>query len=131
MKTLAYSLVAFYSFAAFCLPAGDLSYLPQLPQMFKHCQSHEDKDLHVIDFITDHLINMDSLFDKHTGGDEQKPHRPSLSRHFSNLVLISPTDLDYHIYINPTQVVFAPDVILNPLSKGHSNQVFRPPILAI
>ncbi len=29
-----------------------------------------------MDFITDHLINIDCLTDKHENGDEQKPHTP-------------------------------------------------------
>ena len=28
------------------------------------------------DFIKDHLINIDGLFDKHEDGDDQKPHSP-------------------------------------------------------
>jgi len=30
----------------------------------------------MMDFITDHLINFDGIFDKHLNGDEQKPHKP-------------------------------------------------------
>ena len=29
-----------------------------------------------VDFITDHLVNIDCLFDKHENGDSQKPHTP-------------------------------------------------------
>ena len=28
------------------------------------------------DFITDHLLNIDCLFDAHNKDDEQKPHQP-------------------------------------------------------
>lgn len=37
---------------------------------------YEDKDLTPIDFITDHLVCLDSLIDSHCNGDEQKPHQP-------------------------------------------------------
>ena len=34
-----------------------------------------------VDFIVDHLVNIDGLFDKHDNGDEQKPHAPVHLRH--------------------------------------------------
>ena len=44
--------------------------------MYQHCKATEDKDMTPLDFITDHLINIDGIFDKHDNGDEQKPHTP-------------------------------------------------------
>ncbi|MEZ4804631.1 MAG: hypothetical protein R2852_03890 [Bacteroidia bacterium] len=131
MRVLASVLIAFFSFSAFCLPSGDYSYLPQLPQMFKQCKAHEDKDLNLIDFISDHLINFDCLIDKHTGSDHQKPHTPSLHHSVINIVLISPTDLRFQILKGFVKQAIRSDFIVNPLSKGHTVQVFRPPILAV
>ena len=48
--------------------------LNEIPEMYHHCKSTEDKDMTPLDFITDHLVNIDGLFDKHENGDEQKPH---------------------------------------------------------
>jgi hypothetical protein len=59
---------------AVILPSGDFSMLPQLPEMYAHCKANEDKDMNVLDFITDHLLNWDMVFDQHTQ-DEQKPHQ--------------------------------------------------------
>ncbi|OJW81790.1 MAG: hypothetical protein BGO69_14890 [Bacteroidetes bacterium 46-16] len=60
---------------------GNFSMLKALPDMYRICKATEDKDMSPLDFITDHLINIDGLFDKHTNGDEQKPHQNSQSMH--------------------------------------------------
>ena len=52
--------------------------------MYAHCKTTEDKDLSVLDFISDHLINIDGLFDAHNNGDHQKPHKPFNFNHLSN-----------------------------------------------
>ena len=56
---------------------SDFSVIGNLPKMYAHCKATEDKDMTPFDFVTDHLINIDSLFDKHENGDEQKPHKSS------------------------------------------------------
>ena len=68
--------VSFYTLGTFILPLGNFSVLVDLPAMYRHCKMYEDKDLTPIDFITDHLICLDSLIDSHSNGDEQKPHQP-------------------------------------------------------
>ncbi len=82
-KAINIFLLSFYSFGTFCLPFGDFSMLCDLPQMYRHCKETEDKDMTPIDFITDHLVNIDGLFDKHDNGDEQKPHTPFQNHHFA------------------------------------------------
>ena len=57
------------------VPANDFTLLGEIPTMYRHCHQFEDKDLTVIDFLTDHWINVDEIFDKHEH-DEQKPHIP-------------------------------------------------------
>jgi len=70
------SLLIYYVFGTFCLPQGNFSVVAELPHMYKHCKATEDKHMNVFDFVTDHLINVDGLFDKHDHGDEQKSHSP-------------------------------------------------------
>jgi hypothetical protein len=70
-------------FGAIILPQSNFNLLMQLPEMYNHCKSTEDKDMNVIDFVTDHLINIDCIFDKHDNGDHQKPHEP-FNYHFQN-----------------------------------------------
>jgi hypothetical protein len=55
---------------------GDFSQMADLHSMYDHCKATEDKDLTIMDFVTDHLINIDGLFDQHKHGDDQKPHKP-------------------------------------------------------
>jgi len=69
-----------------CLPEGDFSLLTQLPALYQHCKATEDPDMKFIDFITDHLINIDVIFDKHLAGDDQKPHKPFKFRFFQHTI---------------------------------------------
>ena len=71
-KFLAISLVVYYLFGLIVLPNGNFAALPNLSQMYSHCKTMEDR----VDFFTDHVINIDGMFDKHDHGDEQKPHEP-------------------------------------------------------
>lgn len=66
---------------------SDFSALLDIPQMYRHCKATEDRDMTPFDFITDHLINIDGIFDKHDNGDEQNPHNPPLSQHIQIQVL--------------------------------------------
>ena len=66
MRNLFYILLFLhYSIGTFFLPMSNFSILSNLPKMYEHCKETEDKDMTVIDFITDHLLNIDSVFDKH------------------------------------------------------------------
>jgi len=75
-QIFAYFFVYFYLIGTLLLPMGDFSILVDLPQMYKHCKTYEDKDMTPFDFITDHLVCLDSLIDSHSNGDDQKPHHP-------------------------------------------------------
>jgi hypothetical protein len=76
MKKIAHIfLLIYYTFGTICLPMSDFLTLSDLPKMYEHCKATEDKDMNVLDFLTDHLVNIDSLFDNHDNGDEQKPHK--------------------------------------------------------
>jgi hypothetical protein len=68
-----------------CAPGGDFSLLSQLPVLYEHCKSAEDPDMNLLDFITDHLLNIDGIFDKHLPGDDQKPHQPFQFQHFQHV----------------------------------------------
>ncbi|MEO6166757.1 MAG: hypothetical protein ABIO46_00295 [Chitinophagales bacterium] len=74
-------LLTYFFFGTFCFPQGDFSAIADLPKMYQHCKAKEDKDMTPLDFLTDHLINIDGLFDKHENGDDQKPHSPIQFHH--------------------------------------------------
>ena len=76
MKIILYKiLITFYSLGTIFFPMSDFSVIGNLTKMYDHCKATEDKDMTPLDFVTDHLINVDSLFDKHKNGDSQKPHK--------------------------------------------------------
>jgi hypothetical protein len=68
-------LISFFCFGTIFLPNGDFSVLKEMPEMYQNCKQTEDKDMTFVDFITDHLINIDGCFDNHDKGDQQKPHK--------------------------------------------------------
>ena len=96
--------------------------------MYNHCKSTEDKDMTLIDFITDHLINIDRLFDKHDKGDSQKPHAPV---NFHQTISAS----NYILYENrlitsPVKTVNCSytDYYKNIVIADFTNSILRPPI---
>jgi len=80
-----------------CVPEGDFSLLPQLPALYRYCKATEDSNMNFIDFLTDHLINIDSIFDKHLPGDDQKPHRPFQFHNVQHAVVYTGTVLKINI----------------------------------
>ncbi|MGV9004565.1 hypothetical protein [Flavobacterium sp.] len=74
-KYIHISILLYYLLGTFLLPMGDFATLQDLPKMYENCKAKEDKDMTLADFITDHLLNIDGIFDKHEQGDEQKPHK--------------------------------------------------------
>lgn len=129
IKTLNIFLLIFYSLGTFCLPMGDFSSLQDLPEMYQHCKATEDKDMTPIDFLTDHLINIDGLFDKHDNGDEQKRHAPIQNQHNINTIA-------FHFYttfkIKEIEIFFEKKINFfhydNFIISNFKSKVFRPPI---
>jgi hypothetical protein len=122
-------LLAFYSFGTFCLPLGDFSVLQDIPEMYHHCKTTEDKDMAPLDFITDHLVNIDGLFDKHENGDEQKPHIPNQTQHHGQILVTFITYFAFSItQFQPIEV--KPSIpSVNFLPSGYISKFFRPPIV--
>lgn len=119
--------LAYYSIGSLILPASDFSIIPELPQLYSHCKATEDKDMNFADFITDHLMNIDGIFDEHDNGDEQKPHKNHEHQINSTFVFL-PSQVSIPLTIKFTcssdKIQFADnkycfDVVCN---------VFRPPI---
>ena len=121
----------YYTFAMIAFPMCDFSMVKDIPQMFQHCKETEDKDLTAFDFITEHLIDFDCIFDNHDKGNEQKSHQPNTNHQPTYSVQLA----------TPPQVVLAEKQVfveiatsinanyLNDYSFTHSFCVFRPPIV--
>lgn len=112
-----------------CAPEADFSLLAQLPAMYRHCKTTEDPDMNFIDFITDHLINVDGIFDKHLPGDNQKPHQPFQFHHLQH----ANTFIHAALQMNIAGPVFQLNNFKLPGNKSfHSSYItyiFHPPNL--
>ncbi len=100
--------------------------------MYSHCRAQEDKDLTPFDFVTDHLLNFDGMFDKHDKGDEQKPHTPLQTQNHSQITLfqfISPFNFKTTTFqnIEPKEIIYSSE---NLLASNFTSKVFHPPIIA-
>lgn len=120
--------LVFYSLGTFCLPKGDFSVLQDIPEMYRQCKETEDKDMGPFDFITDHLLNIDGIFDKHKNGDDQKPHKQKQIDH-----QVQP--LTYFKTYFAFSLALAIPVSVNPgiiyykfLPSDFIFNIFRPPI---
>lgn len=123
-------LSCYFLLGCMLLPNGDFSLLPEISLMYHQCQATEDKDMNVLDFITDHLINIDGIFDKHDNGDKQKPHT---AFHFQTISHIS---IVQYFPIVAIQVAFTScleEKRIFPLEQlcptDYFDSVFRPPIV--
>ena len=122
-------LLVFYCFGTFCLPLGDFSLLQDIPEMYQHCKATEDEDMTSLDFITDHLVNIDGIFDKHDKGDEQKPHSPLQSEHHGKAQVSFINSFGYSMVIlNPIAVKLALP-LESAIQSDFIFKIFRPPMV--
>jgi len=122
-------LTAIYFFAgSILLPQGDFAALTQLPDMYRNCQTTEDVDMGLVDFITEHLLNLDGgIEDKNDIDDHELPHNPVPFHTASNTIY----------FINePAQISFGviQSVLLNQADyhspyfpRITSHKIFQPP----
>ncbi|SRX73200.1 hypothetical protein AEQU3_00635 [Aequorivita antarctica] len=132
LKALKIFFLSFYTLGTFCLPMGNFSVLPNLSEMYSHCKTQEDKDMTPFDFVTDHLLNLDGMFDKHDNGDEQKPHTPLQTQNHSQITLfqfISPFTFKTATFksIEPKEIIYSSE---NLSVSNYVSKVFHPPITA-
>ena len=108
---------------------SDFSKLIEIPAMYQTCKATEDVDMTPLDFITDHLVNIDGLFDTHDKGDEQKPHAPNRTLHFgqTNVCLLSFftfSILQFNKYEDKPLIN-----LVNYFKSDYISKIFRPPII--
>ena len=57
------------------MPQGYFAALTKLPDMYRHCQTTEDPDMNVIDFVTEHLLNLEEgAADENDIDEHELPH---------------------------------------------------------
>jgi hypothetical protein len=127
-------ILIYYSFGTICLPMSNFSTLQDIPKMYQHCKATEDKDMTTIDFITDHLVNIDSLFDKHENGDEQKPHKNidltishSICQIFQEIKTVEFKNNNPFVSANQIKISYYKNSLY---SFNTISSIFRPPIVA-
>lgn len=121
-------IIAFYTLGSLLLPLGDFSVLNDIPQMYQHCKATEDKDMSPFDFITDHLINIDCLFDKHDNGDNQKPHAPFQFKHQQIVNYFLSNESIIIINKSIIQSKLKPVYLENIYCSNFLSCIFHPPI---
>ena len=128
-RSAALGILTYFLFGTFCLPMGDFECLKDLPSMYRHCKSTEDKDMTPFDFITDHLVNIDGIFDKHNHGDQQKPHQPfhfPQQTHVINFVaFISTIQISTHVIPLNNRFISRQNFI----ASNYKTKIFHPPIV--
>ena len=131
---LAKFLVLFYSLGTVFLPMGDFSAIGDLPKMYEHCKTTEDIDMTPLDFITDHLINFDGIFDKHLNDDDQKPHNAVDFKLGSYVITLIFQEFKSFVF-KTTNVAIIRNVVISNHEKSiysynHIFSIFHPPIFA-
>lgn len=128
-KIIFFVFALFFLLGSMLLPFGNFSFMNKLPQMYAHCLQ-EDKNMQVIDFVSDHLLDIDGLFDKHKNGDEQKPHNPIPFQH----TVQSPTPaLTPFLFELKLELALSNEINIISSDQKNSSQeffssIFRPPI---
>lgn len=130
MRTTSFIFILiYYCLGTFLLPQGNFATLQDIPEMYLHCKATEHHDMTPFDFITDHLINIDGLFDKHEQGDEQRPHRPIQLHHIgqpSFTVITSIKVITVPLIASKENI---PTLLNQTLSSGFIQGIFHPPIV--
>lgn len=133
-KGTSFFVLIYYALGQLILPCGDFSILPDLPKMYAHCKAMEDRDMTPFDFVTDHLVNIDGLFDAHDNGDEQKPHQPFQLQHNQFQVpyclpVMPEASMEIRL-VMPFQKRISPIYQETALPSAYLGSIFKPPIFA-
>lgn len=126
-------LLSYYSFGIFCLPMGDFSRMAELPGMYQHCKE-EDPDINILDFVGEHLMNLENIIDHFEHDEEQdkneQPHQPY---HFAasaaeTMYIFSPATFNHNI---PAEIIVTAYFSHHDNSKPQfaCTEIFHPPSL--
>ena len=126
-KLLCILTLVYYSIGSLILPVSDFSIIPELSQLYTHCKTTEDKDMNFVDFITDHLMNIDGIFDQHDNGDEQKPHENKTHQVNSTFIFL-PVPVNVPLIVKTTSSSEKIHFTDNKYCFDFVGSVFRPPI---
>lgn len=131
-KLMVLLILSYYSIGSILLPLGDFGIIPHLPKMYMHCKTHEHLDMTLVDFITDHLLNIDSVFDDHRLGDDQKAHKPFKDQQNSTIQILFCYIFPICEFIKSDYLICFDNTIFNNniflKSYDYNESILRPPI---
>lgn len=97
--------------------------------MYAQCKSTEDKDMTIFDFVTDHLVDVDFIFDQHENEDEQKPHTPIQFQHLQLQTIFWQATIELSL-AKPAEIKTPQASIPRRLIPSeYISKIFRPPIV--
>ena len=117
----------YYVLGTLFLPSGDFSSLSDLPTMYQHCKQSEHHDMNVFDFVSDHLINIDGLFDDHQDGDDQRPHQNFPIHHSGTITFVYPESIQFSNRLFPISTIQKFTDYSSSFSEKHHGGIFQPP----
>ncbi len=121
-------MLVYFSLGTLLLPQGDFSTLPDIPKMYAHCKATEDADLDMIDFVTEHLFQMDDLMGEAPDPGD-RPHAPVQFHHLYSPVTI----VVRQISVEQKQPLTIEKKVLpikdDKYLSDYPASVFRPPIV--
>lgn len=125
-KLTGIAILMYFSLGSLLLPMANFTLLPQLPQMYQECKTHEHPDMNAWEFITDHLVNIDGVFDAHEEGDEQEPHHPTQNEKF-----FQQTNFNIPVSVVFQQTITSASIYWRPFIENYEGSfvtlVFHPP----
>lgn len=112
---------------------GDFSKMGKLADMYTHCKT-EDPDITPVDFVFEHLLNLESLihsFEKQDNKEKEFPHHPVRVNTNVNHVVLNITHFSFfeNNSVNEDNEPHS-STTKNPfIPTGYSTTIFRPPII--
>ena len=112
---------------------GDFSTVAHLPEMYAHCKETEDPDLNILDFVGEHLMNLDGIFEPHGEADDDKPHETVVFVSQNQTISLNEAILTFEFKNNSPLVGFfsLEKIGFKKLSYFYNPNfyIFRPPIV--
>ena len=129
-RLLTIFLIVYYASGLLLFPLGDMSYLQDMPRMYREC-NHEDHGITVEDFVFEYLFTVRAVMEVLEGDfdDKEHPHQPQFEHNPVQLqVALTPMfevlDKSDFYHDIPNYSILNISTIL----KGFGQEVYRPPV---
>ncbi len=123
-------MLCYYITGTIVMPMGDFSCMLDVPKMYSECRL-EDDDLNPVDFVFEHLLNLDDLEEhlKAAGTSQDKPHTPKYTHTITPVFSVCATPLVLQWkQPSPSRRESYPLLSHDFIPSGYFSAVFRPPV---